>query len=343
MRVYDGSSFRAICEHHCTLAFFGKKQDLIKLEKELAHVAKNDCFENNDLLRIIKAEEWDYKKFWPEISGAVDDFTPIRGCFRLGWEGRKEVVELIFKKIKNIEVVSVLMRFIDPENYGIISPPVEKMLGIQPEDDHIKYYLSYLGMLKKFVYNYEKPAKIAHMDMAVWCLFFLIKNRSNRQFWSNWTPEDRRMKEQVYLAFMRDMYFKREKLVRALRQVYQCMEGGALNSRRLILAECLNDEGIDPELALVATSYTFESFAWSIISESPKFKDAIPLQRIRIRKILDVLEGSRIKKTMANFKECVDKRDRSIHPWLPRLSSEERRSYINKVSALLKMRSKGKL
>jgi hypothetical protein len=229
-----------------TEALFGKQQDFMKLESEFDHVIQNNCLDRTDLLRIINGKEWDYKKFWPEIEGIASNFTPIKGCFQLGWEGRKEVVELLYRKFKHIEVVSAIMRFIDPENYGIISPPVEKMLGLQPEDDHIKYYLSYLEILKKFKEFNRELKKVAHIDMTIWSLFFIIKNKSNSAFWDKWGDEDKRKKEHIYLAYLRDALFKREKLMRAFRQVYECVEGGSLDSKRLILAECLNSEGTDP-------------------------------------------------------------------------------------------------
>lgn len=187
-------------------ALFGKKQDLLKLEHELRHIVQNNCLERGDLLRIINAEEWDYKKFWPELEKFADIFTPIRGCFQLGWEGRTEVVKTFYKIFKQIEVVSIILRFIDSDNYAIISPPVEKLLGLQPEEDHVRYYLSYLDVLKRIADIYGEPKKIAYIDMALWCLCFIIKNKGNRGFWETWEPEDRK-KRNIYILLIPEMSF----------------------------------------------------------------------------------------------------------------------------------------
>lgn len=323
-----------------THALFGKRQDLLKLEHELRHVVPENCLDREDLLRIINADEWDYKRFWPELEKSADMLTPIRGCFQLGWGGRAEVVNTLYKVFKQIEIVSIVLRFIDSDNYAIISPPVEKLLGLQPEEDHVQYYLSYLDVLKRIADIYGEPNKLAHVDMALWCLFFIIKNKSNREFWQAWEPEERKKKEYIYLAYTQDVFFIKDKLRRALKHVYDCIKVANLNSSRLILAECLNDEASDPLLAMVATSYTFESLVWSMYTESPKLAGTIPDSKIRLGTLIEKLRGIKINKTIPEFIANARLRDRSVHPWLPSLSPDERKTFIAKVDNLIKLRTR---
>jgi hypothetical protein len=107
-----------------------------------------------------------------------------------------------------------------------------------------------------------------------------------------------------------------------------------------MLAECLNDQGLDSELAMVATSYAFESFVYDLYNGSPNLRGSIPREDIRLWKLIDILKGHKIRRTRLDFEECVNRRDRSVHPWLTPLSPDERGGFIAKVDTLLKLRSK---
>jgi len=122
-------------------------------------------------LKVIKDEEeeyWRFLRWWklPEIEDEVfDDFTGEL----VDLEPNDSAVILnLFKALKNIEIVSCVLRFICPEHYGILSPPVENLLNVRGKDPVEKYmnYLDNLAELKE-EYNF---ARIADVDMALWTL-----------------------------------------------------------------------------------------------------------------------------------------------------------------------------
>lgn len=101
-----------------------------------------------------------------------DDFNNIKGVFIVLKPRDKDVIGKLFELLKNIEIVSCVLRFIDPENYGILSPPVENILNIKGKHQTEKYlnYLSDLEELKE-EYDFER---IADVDMTLWALANII-------------------------------------------------------------------------------------------------------------------------------------------------------------------------
>jgi len=117
--------------------------------------------------KVIK-DDLGFLNWWrmPEIS--EDEIENLEGVFISIEPHDEKVINKLFNVIKNIEITSVLLRLIDPQNYGILSPPVENILNIKGINQ-IEKYLNYLGDLGelKEVYNFRR---IADVDMALWAL-----------------------------------------------------------------------------------------------------------------------------------------------------------------------------
>ena len=259
---------------------FGWEYNMAEIENKLSNVREDDCLNKNDLLRIRDAEEWDYKKFWPDLMRAIDLNKPIRGIFRLGWEKRKKTISELYKRFLNIEVVSVLLRFVDPQNYAILSPPVEKFFLLQPKDDHVEYYINYLNLLKKTSRHFQLTNRIADVDMALWCLTYILKNWNEEEFCTKWTEEDKSIIELIIYRYKSDLYFKKIRLSEVLKQAYQDIKEGECEPNRIFLAECLDSEVIDPELAMIILSYSFESLLWKLIEETGRAEEYIYIREI---------------------------------------------------------------
>lgn len=318
-----------------TIALYDKEYNMNRIVRKFKHVAMNDSLSQNDLMLLIDAEEWDYKKFWPDLSSKGNQRKPIEGCFKLGWKGRETAVRRLYDRFQHIEVVSIVLRFVDPENYGIISPPVEKFLGLQPQDNHIKYYLTYLNVLNDVSRHYGRPSNLADVDMAIWCLSHLLKNWGNREFRRNWSNEDQSKIYGMLNLYAMDPFLKKQRLHRVLCEVYEHVKEGRNEPNRLLLAECLNDNQIDPELAMVATSYTFESFVWKLIEEAGLKKELLERRlRYMIKKLAEKLD----KTTIDDFDKCKTWRDSATHPWLPKLNADNRNKFVGKAKHLVGMK-----
>jgi len=131
-------------------------------------------------LKHLRALESDvgFLSWWrvPEIGN--DELISIRGLFRRLKPLDQDAIETLQGILKNIEIVSVILRFTDPANYGIMSAPVENLLSIQGPTQEHKYigYLSDLETLKS-VYGFER---IADVDMALWTLANILNSSKLR-------------------------------------------------------------------------------------------------------------------------------------------------------------------
>jgi len=122
-------------------------------------------------IKIIR-KDCAFTRWWkmPDISEG--ELAPMIGVFVKLVPKDKEVIWKLFDILKNIEIVSCILRFIDPQNYGILSPPVENILNVRGKHQ-VEKYLNYLDDLEKLMgeYNFKR---IADVDMALWALANLI-------------------------------------------------------------------------------------------------------------------------------------------------------------------------
>lgn len=123
-----------------------------------------------ELLQDRDRKYWSFLTFWkiPAITDA--DLEPLRGAFKgLRRKGTDKVlIAGLFAVVKNIEVVSCILRFVEPANYAIMSPPVENLMSTRGSTPTEKYfnYLADMAELK-VAYGFER---IADVDMALWAL-----------------------------------------------------------------------------------------------------------------------------------------------------------------------------
>lgn len=316
-----------------TKVMFGREYDMAEIENKLSHVKEKDCLEKGDLQVIAEAKEWDFKKFWPDFTSVLVSDKPIRGIFTSSWEEKKRTISALYKRFLHIEVVSVILRFVDPQNYAIISPPVERFLSLQPRENHVEYYISYLNLLKKTSKHFQMPKKLADVDMALWSLSFLLRNWHDKEFRSRWSESEASIIELILYCYKRDRFFKKIRLSEALRQAYQNIEETGYEPNRVLLADCLDSEDIDPELAMITVSFCFENLLWGLIEETGK-ADEFRCLRPR-KKWIQKLKGDRIFEAFPIFNQCLEYRDRSVHPWLEKLSPVEREEFIANIEKLM--------
>jgi len=121
---------------------------------------------------VVIRDDWAFMNWWkmPEIK--EEDLVPLKGDFVKLKPKDESVIGKLFDLLKNIEIVSCVLRFIDPQNYGIFSPPVENILKVLGKHQ-IEKYLNYLGHLTELKEEYDFE-RIADVDMALWVLANII-------------------------------------------------------------------------------------------------------------------------------------------------------------------------
>ena len=150
---------------------YGRTQHLYKIEDATTSVRSRRRLTYDDIEKIRDSEIWDAKVFgyWPpraEVESIIE--STEWDFWNLPKRETKAITDL-FQVFRQIEPVSVVLRFLVPEHYGIISPPVEKVLWLGSFRRHPEKYQAYLANLREL--RDEKGFETAaDVDMALWVL-----------------------------------------------------------------------------------------------------------------------------------------------------------------------------
>jgi hypothetical protein len=151
-----------------TERYTGRRQDLSQVEDHVSQ-ARHEWKVDRRVLEIIEDPDsgWDYPKWWPRLSAQLEEPIPLPTHI-YSQQGKRGAVKSLHEAIKNIEIVSVILRFICPDGFGIFSPPVESFLCLSALSNPVESYVRYLDVLKRFVEHYKVLTRVADIDMALW-------------------------------------------------------------------------------------------------------------------------------------------------------------------------------
>lgn len=120
---------------------------------------------------LVNKKYWIFDDYWmiPGWWKSRKGLKLTKGLFENLPDNEKQAISVLFDIFKNIEVVSIILRFVDPQNFGIISPPVRYALRQAAKETYVEEYLDYLKTLRSYSreYGFER---IADADMALWAL-----------------------------------------------------------------------------------------------------------------------------------------------------------------------------
>ena len=151
---------------------FGRAQDLSVVERAAARIRSSRRLIYDDVYAIAAAPEFGVGMVywqWPtrtEVESALADQS--LDLWNLP-KNEKKTVGLLRTAFKSIEAASVLLRFIVPEHYGILSAPVERVLGVRAATSAVDKYLGYVSDLR-MIRNECRFETAAQVDMALWAL-----------------------------------------------------------------------------------------------------------------------------------------------------------------------------
>lgn len=154
---------------------FGTTLPFEHIERKLKQIKDGKEEFSDKHIQAIQ-EDCAFIRWWkfPEITQT--EFEQLKGLFQEMRPRDEKLIWRVFDVFKNIEVASCILRFIDPRDYAIFSPPVENLLNIKGKHQ-VEKYLNYLEALEeiKEVYKFDSIAKV---DMALWALANLINSES---------------------------------------------------------------------------------------------------------------------------------------------------------------------
>jgi len=180
------------------------KPNLEKIEEEFKPLSRGEEEFSHKHVEILKDEEhryWSFLSWWRMPTIKQEEINNLKGLFKIPRPGVEMSARCLFTVLKNIEIVSCVLRFTDPISYGILSPPVENLLNVRGSTPWEKY-INYVEALRKLRIEHGF-ARNADVDMALWTLAHILNSAELRN-------SDRECKEIV------DNYYKKPNLIKRI-------------------------------------------------------------------------------------------------------------------------------
>ena len=161
------SEFPEICRKK-----YGTTFDLKAVEDKVKGLRRKTELTYKDLEYFESPKHWWFRRFWifPPENRVAPALKGIRFDFwNLSSENESTVIRQLLYVFKSIELVSIILRFIRPENYAIFSSPVQRLLDIRRGRDPVETYVNCLGNLRE-IREHCGFKRVADVDMALWVL-----------------------------------------------------------------------------------------------------------------------------------------------------------------------------
>jgi len=210
-----GGDFKELF-NKAVLENFGVHENIEIIEKRVVHLRTGTAITYEDLEKIADDSLWPFSSFWAwpsseKIEGKLEETGQLLSKLKEDLEvNEKNILFKLNKIFKNISLVSILLRFVFPEYYGIYSPPVLHISGADRGKDEVEDYMNYLDVLRRILGIYEireryKVIRVADVDMLLLSISKLGGNylkEFNALFTKSYQPA------QTYLIEISDEFCK---------------------------------------------------------------------------------------------------------------------------------------
>ena len=275
---------------------YGRTQDLREIESRAAHIRESRRLTYDDIEVFTRNRFLDVNMFgyWPTRNEIEDDLKTREFDFPNLPGTEEQVIRELQSVFHQIQLVSVILRFVDKMNYGILSPPVEQILGIGPTRCHREKYRLYVKNLRRIRNETSALSTAADVDMALWVLSVGVL--------------DTELDNEPTCSQLREQY-ENDPLLRELRvENLTSQLFGQLSRRQL--AEALNrcSARSANELAGQIAGIEFEKSLKEVLGTPPE-------SEIGLRQLVrDVCKQHRsVRSHQSRWENAVDVRNKLIH------------------------------
>ena len=117
----------------------GRDQDLASVEREVkSHLVGREV--TSAVVRTIEeSTKWTFDTWWKVSSASFRPVTLPDDCTDSG-QRRKAICDL-YEELRHIELVSIVLRFVEPVHFGMMSPPVTSLLNLPPGESNEDSYI----------------------------------------------------------------------------------------------------------------------------------------------------------------------------------------------------------
>lgn len=158
---------------------YGWPFNLKSIEDDVQHLSSKKKISYQDLAYFTNPERWWFDRFWVLPSQSQVDAVLEKASFDFhqlsrrneGSVKERQTIQTLLDVFRSIELVSIILRFVRPDSFGILSPPVEQVLSVRRGFDAVETYLHYLSDLRA-IRNHYGLHRAADADMALWVLHF---------------------------------------------------------------------------------------------------------------------------------------------------------------------------
>lgn len=120
--------FPEVCERK-----FGRRFDFSKLESEFAQIRTGGSrLKARDVSKIFDSSRTPFGRYWPEPDAKVLEKQLSRQHVFLSpvADDGRELVERLLKVFHNLGVVSLVLRMVHPDRFGVFSTPIVDLLQV---------------------------------------------------------------------------------------------------------------------------------------------------------------------------------------------------------------------
>jgi hypothetical protein len=183
----------------CRLATGGREFDPSSLERLWRELRtnRNTYLLRSDLGRIFEEGKTVYGHYW-RLSGLkewgdTDISLHESHCGVPGW--KEGIVQQLLSRLFRMEIVSVILSRVYPEDFAVYSPPIMTILQLKPLPP-IQHYLDYCAELREWGHYFLGSEHVSTADRALWVFYqqayspnsdvktqLLYRNAYNDDYW----------------------------------------------------------------------------------------------------------------------------------------------------------------
>jgi hypothetical protein len=155
-------------------AKFNRTYDFAKLERDFADLGKGRRWlAARDVMKVFEPSATPFGRYWPQPAEKELDQTLKKTRLFLAPipDHPIDLVNDLLAIFRSTAIASILLRFANPERFGIISSPVVYLLQVQRANT-ADLYMAYCEELEQWRKHFHMRS-VAETDMALWSFYEL--------------------------------------------------------------------------------------------------------------------------------------------------------------------------